>query len=117
MVDISGNINESWYDGHVHILFKDSAFEPSSPCQHAAELNVILQPNAMDYPLLFLYTDGGPDHHLTYASVKLTLIALFQKLDLDYLGLLHIIRIVILPKGLCQLLTLDCNQLVLQGDS
>ena len=85
VVDIPENINESWYDGLVHVLFKDSAFEPSSPCRHAAELDAILQPNAMDYPVLFLYTDGGPDHRLTYASVKLTLIALFLKLNLDYL--------------------------------
>ena len=35
--------------------------------------------------MLFLYTDGGPDHRLTYANVKLTLIALFRKLNLDYL--------------------------------
>ena len=28
---------------------------------------------------------GGPDHQLTYASVELTLIAVFRKLDLDYL--------------------------------
>ena len=85
LIDIPGNISESWYDGHVHILFKDSVFEPSSPCHHAAELNAILHQSSIDSPLLFLYTDGGPDHRLTYASVKLTLIALFQKLDLDYL--------------------------------
>ena len=36
-------------------------------------------------PILFLYTDGGPDHRLTYVSVQLSLICLFLKLDLDYL--------------------------------
>ncbi len=36
-------------------------------------------------PVLFLYTDGGPDHRVTYTSVKLSLIALFKKMDLDYL--------------------------------
>ena len=36
-------------------------------------------------PILFLYSDGGPDHRLTYYSVKLSLICLFLKLDLDYL--------------------------------
>lgn len=35
--------------------------------------------------MIFLYTDGGPDHRLTYTSVKLTMVALFRKLDLDYL--------------------------------
>ena len=32
-----------------------------------------------------LYTDGGPDHRLTYTSVKLAHIALFKDLDLDML--------------------------------
>ena len=34
---------------------------------------------------MFLYTDGGPDHRLTYLSVQLSLISLFLKLDLDFL--------------------------------
>ena len=36
-------------------------------------------------PVLFVYTDGGPDHRLTYISVQISLICLFKKLDLDYL--------------------------------
>ncbi len=35
--------------------------------------------------ILFLYTDGGPDHRLTYISVQLSLIALFRHLNLDLL--------------------------------
>ena len=35
--------------------------------------------------ILFVYTDGGPDHRLTYVSSQLSLIALFLKLDLDVL--------------------------------
>lgn len=39
-----------------------------------------------DVPLiLLLYTDGGPDHRLTYYSVKVALICLFIDLDLDLL--------------------------------
>ena len=34
---------------------------------------------------MFLYTDGGPDHRLTYLSVQLSLISLFLKLDLALL--------------------------------
>ena len=34
---------------------------------------------------LFIYSDGGPDHRLTYVSVQLSLIALFLNLDLDLL--------------------------------
>ena len=32
-----------------------------------------------------MYSDGGPDHRLTYNSVKLALMSLFIKLDLDML--------------------------------
>ena len=32
-----------------------------------------------------MYTDGGPDHRLTYVSVQIALIALFLELDLDFL--------------------------------
>lgn len=34
--------------------------------------------------MLCVYTDGGPDHRITYVSVKLAYIAFF-KFDLDYL--------------------------------
>lgn len=36
-------------------------------------------------PLLFLYSDGGPDHRSTYWSVQLAYILLFIALDLDLL--------------------------------
>ena len=42
------------------------------------------------YPsVVFLYTDGGCDHHLTLKSVQLTLIALFIMKDLDLLVAAH----------------------------
>ena len=85
LVDIPDDITGSWYTGQVHVLFKDTTFEPSSPSRHGTEVVSILGERAIDYPVVFLYTDGGPDHQLTYASVKLTLIAVFRKLDLDYL--------------------------------
>lgn len=34
---------------------------------------------------LLLYTDGGPDHRLSYPSVKVALICLFLRLDIDFL--------------------------------
>ena len=33
--------------------------------------------------ILFIYSDGGPDHRLTYVSAQLALISLFRNLDLD----------------------------------
>ena len=32
-----------------------------------------------------IYSDGGPDHRLTYHSVQLSLISVFVNLDLDML--------------------------------
>lgn len=49
------------------------------------ELYQLLQTLSFSKSVLFIYTDGGPDHRLTYVSVKLSLICLFLKLDLDYL--------------------------------
>ena len=64
---------------------KKSAFEPSSPLCHNTKLCNILTPKGLDTtPILFLYTDGGPDHRPTYLSVQLSLTALFYKLDLDF---------------------------------
>ena len=34
--------------------------------------------------ILCVYSDGGPDHRLTYISVQLSLIALFLNVDLDF---------------------------------
>ena len=38
LVDIPDKISWLWYDGDVHVLYKDSAFKPSSPIYHATEL-------------------------------------------------------------------------------
>ena len=67
------------------MLYKDAAFEPSSPIRHAAELVLVLRSKSLTHPVLILYSDGGPDHRVTYTSVKLALIALYLELNLDYL--------------------------------
>ena len=81
--EIPTEISGSWYSGRVFYTLKESAFEPSSPIRHSTELIRCL--DHIDKPILLLYTDGGPDHRLTYLSVQVALIALFRKLDLDYL--------------------------------
>lgn len=61
--------------------------EPSSPFRHMTELHQLIQsaPSATSKPILFVYTDGGPDHRITFISVQLSLIFPFLKLNLDYL--------------------------------
>lgn len=52
--------------------------------RHAAELGNILSRDP-EKSVLFVYSDGGPDHRVTYVSVQLALISMFLKFDLDYL--------------------------------
>lgn len=86
MVDIPEDVTESWYTGKVFIGLKEGAFEPSSPHRHMTELcNVVGSNNLTGKSLLFIYSDGGPDHRLTYLSVQLCLISIFLELDLDFL--------------------------------
>ena len=84
-VEIPDDISGSWYSGKVNVGIKESAFEPSSLLRHMSELIPLIQSDTELKPILFLYTDGGPDHRLTYLSVQLSLIGLFLSLDLDYL--------------------------------
>ena len=44
-----------------------------------------IRSKSLTHPVVFLYSDGGPNHRITYTSVKLALIALFLELNLDYL--------------------------------
>ena len=86
ILDVPETIDDSWYSGKVLVGLKDATFEPSSPERHMAELHSSLVLQGLDIkPVLFLYTDGGPDHRLTYLSVQMSLISLFLKLDLDFL--------------------------------
>lgn len=69
----------------VHVKYKDVVLQPSSALRHATEVHSILIPKIGNMSILMVYTDGGPDHHLTFISVQLSLIALFLNLNLDLL--------------------------------
>ena len=84
-IDIPDSIEGSWYHGQVCVALKEAAFQPSSPMRHCTELNSWLTTRIGNRSALLLYTDGGPDHRLTYLSVQLSLIALFLNLNLDIL--------------------------------
>lgn len=86
LVDILAEISESWYRGQVSVSLKEAAFQPSSPIRHSSELSKLLSSRGCPAkPILCIYSDGGPDHRLTYLSVKVSLVCLFLLLDLDYL--------------------------------
>ena len=78
IIKIPETIEDSWYEGEVNVSYKDAIFEPSSALCHSNELYSILIPKIGNKSVLFVYTDGGPDHHLTFFSVQLALVALFE---------------------------------------
>ena len=84
-VDVPEQTDESFYRGQVSVSLKDSVFQASNPFRHAVELENILNMKADKKPVLMLFTDGGPDHKVTFHSVKLALIILFKRLDLELL--------------------------------
>ncbi len=74
LVDIPSEISGSWYRGQVNVCLKDAAFQPSSPLRHACKLgNFLSAEGVTSKPILCIYTDGGPDHRLTYLSVKVVI--------------------------------------------
>ena len=84
-IDLPDSIEGSFYHGKVCVGVKDSIFEPSSPDRHATELNSLLTTLNDTKPILLLYMGGGPDHHVNYITVQLSLIAIFLACDLHCL--------------------------------
>ena len=72
----------------VLVGLKEAVFEPSPP-QHIAELYdiIVTSQDLQIKPIMFMYTDSGLDHRLTYLFIQLSLISLFLKLNLDFLCL------------------------------
>ena len=79
--EIPDDPTTSFCQGQVHVIVNDSVFEASTPFRHAASIRDIVATN----PISLIYSDGGPDHRLTYESVKMSLTALFIATDLDML--------------------------------
>ena len=82
-VNIPESIEGSFYDGQVSVGVKEHCFEPSSPIRHVTELYNIIKDSKNDKEIICMYTDGGPDHRVTYISVQISLIALFLKTNAD----------------------------------
>jgi len=82
--NIPGSLDGSFYCGKAHVGIKDAIFESSSPICHATELHSVL--NRDSKPILLIYSDGGPNHNLTFLSTQISYICLFLQLDLDFLS-------------------------------
>ena len=115
--DIPEEVSGSWYTGEVIVMIKEGAFEPLSPLCHTTELSNVLGDRVQHKPILFVYSDGGPDHRVTYISMKLALNALFIKMDVDYLCAVRTAHTEILLKGSCPFLIMVSKLLPLHERS
>ena len=85
VIDLPEEISDPWYRGQGSVCLKDTVFEPLSPFRHACELHQVLTSLSINKRVLFVHSDGGPEHWVAYVTVQLSLICLFLKLNLDYL--------------------------------
>ena len=70
---------------------KEARNEPSSPLRHCTELANVLN-SQVDFatPIVLLYSDGGPDHRITYLTTKIALICLFLRCTFSQRFELHV---------------------------
>ena len=79
-VKILDSIEETFYNGEVSVFLKESVLKPSSPWRHAAEMLQVINQTKQ---IVAIYSDGGPDHRVTYGSVQLSLINVFLQGDFN----------------------------------
>lgn len=79
-------LSGDWYTGRPTVTLKDSIFEHSNAFRHVTEFENTLNPEERAKPIMCFGSDGGKDHNVTNIQVILSLIALFKRLDLDYLS-------------------------------
>ena len=87
-VHIPDNANDSFYTGEPFVTNKNKVTQPSSALRHATEIKDLLLTHCSDdqpKPILVVVSDGGPDHRVTFGSVKVVSLALFKSLNLDML--------------------------------
>jgi hypothetical protein len=85
VIDIPDDISGDFYNGQVTVTLKDTLFEPSNPMRHIAEIRKTLgETGNLGKPIRLIFSDGGPDHRVTYPSVKLSLISMFLLDNCDY---------------------------------
>ena len=78
---IPSTADDTLFTADICVTTKDKVLQPSSPMRHAAELDQVLREKLDEIPpILFLYSDGGPDHR---GSVQVSLVCLFLRLKLD----------------------------------
>jgi hypothetical protein len=83
--DIVDEKLSSFYRGSAHVCLKDSIFQPSNAKRHVVELISLLDTMETPCSVLFVMTDGGPDHNCKHLAAQMSWLGLFLKTDMDML--------------------------------
>lgn len=88
LCNIPDETSESFYRGNVSVCLKDSVFQPSNSFRSVLE--ILKSVKAQKTPeeleavrIVFMMTDGGPEHRVNFDSVKIPLILLFRELKVS----------------------------------
>ena len=91
VIDLPDQESDSFFRGHVFVTNKDKVTQPSSALRHSAELTDLIATHfgadghISAKPIAIVVGDGGPDHRVTFGSVKVSSLTLFRALNLDML--------------------------------
>lgn len=76
------SFHDPFFSGKEFFTLKDKVLQPYNAMQHTTKLIKIIKANfrsqLQSARILMINSDGGSDHHLTFVSVKLGMIALFK---------------------------------------
>ena len=75
--------------GQIAVTLRDAIFDGSKIFDHQAQLLDTMKRMEVAPPVLVFQSDGGADRSIKRAQTKLSLVALFKKLDLDQLVVLR----------------------------
>ncbi|XP_072024864.1 LOW QUALITY PROTEIN: uncharacterized protein [Amphiura filiformis] len=81
--EIPETIDGSFYRGQPFCCLKFMPTQPSTPIRHIAEISKLMDTH--NPPIQLFYSDGGPDHNVSFLSVQISLIAYFRQKNLDQL--------------------------------
>lgn len=85
--DIADNTSDSFSRSKIHVTVKNKIVEPSHTLYYAAEsikIRGIKSDDCVDIrkPILFMFTDSGPDHRVIFDTARQPSLVLFIDFDM-----------------------------------
>ena len=79
VIDLPEQVSDSFFRGHAFVTVKDKVTQPSNALRHATEListHFSEDGHTSAQSIAIIVSDGGPDHRITFGSVKVSFLVL-----------------------------------------